>query len=871
MLHGHLHVKNKVRTSIGQPVLLLWFVCCGIMSGCSSQSPNVPKNPAQNVFIFIAGMNTSLNSACVDGTFDKLINNYLVSKLGVSDPYAQGCNAKGQNYLDANSSIAYFSYTGGKMDTQHGVWLPRSYNGCDADNTRLADDITNFENMLKSYESLYPRAVFTIVGHSLGGLVGLQGGYYDYAQHKGHTRISKVITIDSPLEGLFIVPQKQSWIDWSTRHCSNLIPSSGWVVPDDLVPLGKVSFVSPLCTATQGQPTIKPPVTLSQCAARALTKAGVGVYTLGNSQDSLFCDTTWKPLVSIQLFEYTCQTQELISEPSTFMHLYDLSDHSAVAAGHGIVLVTDAAEQDIVRYILAPVILVRKPQAGETQWFNGVGTPVHFSATVRCLWGLANHAEAVVQPTNRAPLSNGVTTARASSFTLDLTGTATIPAAVVSDSATFYVKAGGSACNYPAKLDASMIPQDSDYLFGATQGIPIALDGGKLALGLNGHLYARRPTSDFFNGPSLDYSRSNQQGTSNSIVDIAWSHDGTQLAYLVNNPGEVANGNPAADLSVASTTLMQPKTVAKDLVNAVALTWNSGNDKIAVLEETPSQSSLSFNFVPSIAIINANTGTIVQQINLPASSAMSSFFCEIVCGRGRSRIQWGASGVFLIGNGEVGSALVTAAGQITPLPTPSGSNSPTIFSPDMAQVGALNAQGTLVAYPTQDYNTRNASISLYQVDPSTGKLGSPSTLVAFPQGSFTLGTTADFSPDGTKVALCADKGVFTADIHQPGTSQTVLKLPGNFDNLTATQHSFTCENLRWSADGTAILVQLVGSPETEYDIFVGQALLFLDGSEPQVLAGCGVTATSSGLQFSGVYDQSCTYAPAAFDWQPMHS
>lgn len=523
MLDRKLRVQDRARRSIGGLALLGMLVASGIVGSCFSPSPNIPINPAQNVFIFIAGMNTSIDSACAGGTFDSFINNYLVSKLGVSNPYAHGCNAGGQSYLGTNSSIAFFSYKMGKMDSQHGVWLPNSYNACDADNTSLANDITNFEAMLNAYESLFPRANFTLVGHRLGGLIGLQGAYYDFVQHKGHTNVSKIITIDSPLEGLFIPPQNQSWVNWSSKHCSNLLPSSGWVVPNDLVPLGQVSFVSPLCTATQGQPTIKPPVTLSQCAARALTGAGVGVYTLGNSQDSLFCDTAWKTLVRLQLFEYTCETQELISEPSTFMQMFNLTEYTPIAPGHGIILVTDSTEQDILRYILAPVVSVLQPKAGDTEWYSSTGTAVRFSATVRCLWGLVNHAEAIIQPVNQAPLSAVLTTAKASGFTLDLMGTAMIPPSIESSSAIFYVKAGGSACGYPQKLDASFLPQDSDYLFGSTQGIPIVLDGGKLALGLNGHIYSGRPTNAFLKGPSLDYSGSIQQdaGLRNSVFDIA--------------------------------------------------------------------------------------------------------------------------------------------------------------------------------------------------------------------------------------------------------------------------------------------------------------------------------------------------------------
>lgn len=857
--------------NVGRFGVIFAVVAAVILTSCNTPAPQ-PSNTAQNVLVFVSGLNTTLDDQCHEGTFDQFIHSYLVNQVGVTNPYAQGCDSQGESFLNANSSIIQFGYNKGTMDAQHGVWIPNKFNGCDVDNHRLADDITNFSDMLAAYQKVFPKATFTIVGHSLGGLVALQGAY-NYAEVQHHHSITRVMTIDSPLEGIFVTEQANNWLKLGSLLCRAGV---GPVVSDDLVPLGNVSFVSPLCTPNQGAPSIQSPLVLSQCAARALSKDGVGVVTMGNDKDALYCQPGWITVIG-QVSEKACDTQVLLSEPATFRKMYDYGtpfstphpgDVEKLAHDHGTLLVTPAVEQDLARYILAPVVSITQPAIGDTNWFKGTGTPVHFSATVHCLWGSVNHAEAVIRLENQSMVAAGTFQPNYSGFTFKLQGTTILPASVQGDTATFYISAGGNACNYPSSIKTISSPSDDDYLNGATHGVPFSLDGGKLALGMNGHLYASRLASDFFSSSSLNYSSFNQQGDSNSIFDIAWSHDGMKLAYLVNVKGDSIDGSSSVDLYVTTSMLVEPKVIAKNLPNAVALTWNTDDNKIAVLEEA-AKLSQTFNFVPSIVIIDAHTEAIDRQIALPTSTMTSSFFCEIICGRGRSRIQWGADGMFLIGNGEVGSRLVTATGQVSELSLPSGSG--TFFSPDMAPVGALNTEGTLIAYPTRADSAGKASILLYQVDPSTGKVGNPSTLATFPQGSFTLGATVDFSPDGNKIGLCADKGVFTLGIQQPSIMQTVENLPGNFDNLSATQHSFTCENLRWSADGTSIIVQLAGSPESEYDLIVGQAVLFLNSLTSQVLSGCGISSTPTGLQFSGVFDSSCPYAPSAFSWQPIHN
>src|SRR5205823_4679265 len=122
-------------------------------------------------------------------------------------------------------------------------------------------------------------------------LVALQGAYnFSVTQH--HSGIAKVITLDSPLEGIFVTQQAMNWSRWSGLAC-HLGAQEGKVIFNDLAPLGKISFVSPLCVPNQGYPTIQSPLVISQCAARALATAGVGVVTIGNDKDNLFCQPGW--------------------------------------------------------------------------------------------------------------------------------------------------------------------------------------------------------------------------------------------------------------------------------------------------------------------------------------------------------------------------------------------------------------------------------------------------------------------------------------------------------------------------------------------------------------------------------------------------
>ncbi len=148
---------------------------------------------------------------------------------------------------------------------------------------------------------------------------------------------------------------------------------------------------------------------------------------------------------------------------------------------------------------------------------------------------------------------------------------------------------------------------------------------------------------------------------------------------------------------------------------------------------------------------------------------------------------------------------------------------------------------------------------LYRVDASTGKVLNPVSLASLTDDN---GMTVDFSPDGSKIGICAGKGLYVVDVHQPNQVQMVTGLSG--------LGKFWCENVRWAPDGQSMLVQLGGHPDqVEYGGIVGQAIIFLNGTPPHVLTTCGVTATATGLHYSRVFDQSCTYLFAVFAWQSL--
>jgi pimeloyl-ACP methyl ester carboxylesterase len=101
--------------------------------------------------------------------------------------------------------MALYSSVGGHMNVEHGVWMPNDFDACTVDNLTLQSDIQGIDHLLDLSRRLSPPATFPLVGHSLGGLVALQGAYdYPLALHHPSVIdevIDTVRTIDAPLTG----------------------------------------------------------------------------------------------------------------------------------------------------------------------------------------------------------------------------------------------------------------------------------------------------------------------------------------------------------------------------------------------------------------------------------------------------------------------------------------------------------------------------------------------------------------------------------------------------------------------------------------------------------------------------------------------
>lgn len=420
----------------------------------------------QHVIVFISGLNTSLDN-CTEDTFNETIQVPLVQQAGITNPYANGCQF-GQDYHRSPTSMALYSYVGGQMDPQHGVYVPNNFDASNVNNLSVQTDVEGLDHMLDQYRQVFPQATFTIVGHSLGGLVALQGAY-DYAVTLHHVGvINKVLTVDAPLAGALTGSQFDLWLHtFAAQHGID----TGTVETSDLLPLGQQSFISATCQ--QPLAYVTPLVVLSQCAANALIQIGVAVVTLGNDKDSLFCSQT------AHLSDKTCSTQVLPPSTPALSVLYDetpLADESVVACcikfmapGHGTLLVEAPANQDIVRDIMAPVVTIMQPTAGETYRPSGGDVSVPFLATVHCLWGAAKQAVAEIIPPGRTTATQvGSSVPTGQADTLVLNGTATLTAPDTTSEGLFYVDASADAdaCQYPVGANSAALPGTGDYYGG---------------------------------------------------------------------------------------------------------------------------------------------------------------------------------------------------------------------------------------------------------------------------------------------------------------------------------------------------------------------------------------------------------------------
>jgi pimeloyl-ACP methyl ester carboxylesterase len=789
-------------------------------------SPQGHTSPTkQSVIIFVGGMNTTNSSGtsliCNVGTFNDLAH-LLSNDLHVVDPYASHCPAT-VSMKNSAVNFAYFSYMGGSLNPNTGVWDPAPYNACDPDTIPLKQDVSTFTRMLQAYRSFYPNAHFTIVAHSLGGLVALEGASAFTAQFGGGI-IDKLITVDSPLQG---VPA--TYIDNKCEYIGGPI----------LFDLNKV-FNTPHLADTM----------VSQ-----LEGMGTSVYTLGNMDDCLY-----QNLVTCKVLGWSLNNPQTQFVSGAYVHKYTLPAGSGPFAGHGTILSPNNANSltDLVRYILAPHVTITEPKTNDVAWFDSTSTPLSYSVTVRCDWGAANRATAMLDVEGNNPYFVGSSVPTSQDNVLSLNGTVMLPADTGGPQATFYVNAGAAACQYPQSISSATMPSDSDYLGGESNGIPISIDGGKIAVGFAGQVHLAKRSGGLPLNRMLDYSSYNQSSTANSIQSVAWSHDGTRLAYLVQTTISYSSTTLASstlsDLYVASSSLTNPIKLTANVTNAVALTWNATDDKIAILEEAEGHNGEGpggYYFTPSIVIVDANTGVGRQHITMPASTTMFLYECGIECFPYRARFQWGSNGSFFFSYDYQGNTLVTPAGKAIPIDSQNGS-----------PLGAMNAQGTMIVYPAiPANNTGPVSINLVSIDSSSGQPGSPTTLATLPQDSSgyqSAELSVDISPDGTQAGVCNGPDVYIIDIHHPNTIRNLASLPAQNDSTY-----LRCEGVQWTPDGQSLLITVA-----EYgDNASALAILPLNGAKPSVLFGCDISYTTS-FQINSNSTSICNDY-SVYDMQPL--
>ena len=321
-------------------------VVVGFIAGTAVATPilvqlvtgNVSQTP-QNVIIFVGGMNSTnmqgnKNICKVVSTFDSLVGD-LKKYVHITNPYDNGCPAT-TNMKNHSVSMAFFSYRGGKIDPTTGVWKPNPYTTCDPDTIPLQDDVTTFVNMLTAYHAAYPKDHFTIVAHSLGGLVALEGvALFEKSFNSTNNPIYKLITADSPLHGVASIA-----IDYP-GGCRIQV---GPIVRD----LGKLSATPQLADKLVEQ----------------LENSGTSVYTLGNGDDCLYYSVACN---GGPVYLNDIQTQYV---QEAYIHTYALFDGRGFAAGHGAIFSKQFSPNnqgplfDIIRYILAPHVSITSPQPG---------------------------------------------------------------------------------------------------------------------------------------------------------------------------------------------------------------------------------------------------------------------------------------------------------------------------------------------------------------------------------------------------------------------------------------------------------------------------------------------------------------------------
>lgn len=432
----------------------------------------------QHVIVFIAGLNTHMTN-CQEATFSTQANESdqstsgelslrerLVGGFLVSDPYQFGCNQHSENFRTDARTMMQFSYMFGTMDASNGAWLPKNYSPNDVNNSTLPGDVRLFDRMLDAYRAIYPNAIFTIVGHSLGGVIALEGAY-SYVVQQHHTVIDKVMTIDSPLGGV-----EAAWgrgILAAIESETNIY--SGSIVTNDLFQLATATDANP--TACSDGVIPAQPLT-APCFALALQHAGTNTITLGNQGDNLFCGGSTEFFGGLT---DRCRTQLLPANLPFFTKMYDYPPDDGTiifgfGGGHGKILHEADAILDIMRILAAPLVKFITPPLVAFDTPQESPLTAQFLVVVQCLWGTINHVSATITvPGIGKFFAAAVNSPTDNATTLQINGAYHLPSMLREHTGILAVDASGDACTYTTNADPNLLPTTDDYLGGGTFGV----------------------------------------------------------------------------------------------------------------------------------------------------------------------------------------------------------------------------------------------------------------------------------------------------------------------------------------------------------------------------------------------------------------
>ncbi len=170
------------------------------------------QSASRNVVVFLQGVCSSMNPGYA--TDDKL---FALLRSTLMHPY--GYNS---------SQFLEYSYAGGYMEKEKGVWVWQ-HNGYKT-TTPISQDYqttswSTLDSMLTDYNEKYPGTKFTLVGHSLGGVVAFE----ELIKQKGmYNSLAGVVTVDSPLHGITLAVETDSTLlaGWGIRACAIDGPAS---------------------------------------------------------------------------------------------------------------------------------------------------------------------------------------------------------------------------------------------------------------------------------------------------------------------------------------------------------------------------------------------------------------------------------------------------------------------------------------------------------------------------------------------------------------------------------------------------------------------------------------------------------------------